>query len=70
MNPKANQDVLLETVALGTHEDSKLVESGREPADGNPAQCQQQELMAHGKNPSAAAGAVECVVEDARLGQR
>ena len=70
MDPKANQDVLLETVALGTHEDSKLVESGREPADGNPAQCQQQELLAHGKNPGDATGIIERVVESARLGQR
>ena len=62
--------VLLETVALGAHEDSELAGLGRKPEDGNPAWRQQPQLLAHGENPSAAAGAVECVVEDARLGQR
>ena len=56
-------------MALGTHEDSKLVESGREPADGHPARCQQQALLAHGKNPGDATGIIERVVESARLGQ-
>ena len=57
-------------MALATHEDSKLVESGREPADGHPAQCQQQALLAHGKNPGDATSIVERVVESARSGQR
>ena len=70
MDQTANPDVLLETVALGAHQDSELAGLGRKPEDGNPAWRQQPQLLAHGENPSAAAGAVECVVEDARLGQR
>ena len=41
MDQAANPDVLLETVALGAHEDSELAGLGREPADGNPAWRQQ-----------------------------
>jgi hypothetical protein len=37
---------------------------------GNPAWRQQQELLAHGTNPGAAAGTVQRVVESARAGQR
>ena len=70
MDQAASTDVLLETVALDAHEDSKLVESGREPANSNPAQCQQQKLLAYGANPGATAGIVERVVESARFGQR
>ena len=70
MDQAANPDVLLETVALGAHEDSELAGLGREPEDGNPAWRQQQELLAHGENPGAAAGTVQCVVESAGLGQR
>ena len=62
--------MLLETVALGAHEDSQLVEFGREPEDGDPAWRQQQELLAHGENPGAATGTVQRVAESARLGQR
>ena len=38
--------------------------------DGDPAWRQQQELLAHGENPSIAAGTVQRVVESARAGQR
>ena len=62
--------LLLETVALGAHEDQAFAGLGREPEDGDPAWRQQQELLAHGANPGAAAGAVQRVVESARLGQR
>ena len=55
---------------MGAHQDSELAGLGRDPEDGNPAWRQQPQLLAHGKNPSAAAGTVECVVDDARLGQR
>ncbi len=40
----ANPHVLLETVALGAHEDQALAGFGREPEDGDPARCQQQVL--------------------------
>ena len=40
--------------------------AGRESAQWTDSRLR----TAHGKNPSAAAGTVECVVEDARLGQR
>ena len=40
------------------------------PADPAPGPAQQLQLLAHGKNPGAAAGTVECVVVGARLGQR
>jgi len=43
---------------------------GRELEVGNPAWCQQQELLAHGENPGSAAGTVQRMVESARLGQR
>ena len=69
LDQAATPDVLLETVALGAHEDSQLVEFGREPEDGDPAWRQQQELVAHGANPGAAAGTVQRVVESVRLGQ-
>ena len=62
--------MLLETVALGAHEDQALAGSGREPEDGDPAWRQQQELLAQGANPGVAAGAVQRVVESARAGQR
>ena len=70
MDQAANPDVLLETVALGAHQDSELAGLGREPEDGNPAWRQQQELLAHGENPGIAAGVVQRVVESARAGQR
>ena len=44
--------------------------TSREPEDGDPARRQQQELLAYGANPGAAAGSVQRVVESARLGQR
>ena len=47
-----------------------FVESGRKPADGHPAQCQQPALRAHGENPGDATGIIERVVESARLGTR
>ena len=62
--------LLSETVALGAHEGPALGGFAREPEDGNPACCQQQNLLAHGKNPGGAAGTFQCVVEIARLGQR
>ena len=46
-----------------------LLAFGREPEDGNPACSQQQELLAHGENPGAAAGDVQRVVESAGPGQ-
>ena len=55
--------MLLETVALGAHEGPALGSFGREPEDGNPACCQQQKLLAHGKNPGGAAGTVQRMVE-------
>ena len=55
---------------VGAHEDSQLAGLGREFEVGNPAWRQQPQLLAPGKNPGAAAGTVECVVEDARFGQR
>ena len=66
----ANPHVSLETVALGAHEDQESAGLGREPEDGDPAWRQQQELLAHGANPGAAAGTVQRVVESARAGQR
>ena len=64
--------VLPETVTLGAHEDQEPAGLGREPEDGDPARCQQQEVSrtrgrpgdglspangtAHGANPGAAAG--------------
>jgi hypothetical protein len=39
----------------------------REDEDGDPAWRQQQELLAHGENPGAAAGTVQRVAESARL---
>ena len=62
--------VPLETVALGAHEDQAFAGLGREPEDGDPAWRQQQELLAHGANPGAAAGTVQRVLESARAGQR
>ena len=56
--------------AVGAHQDSQLAGLGREFEVGNPARRQQPQLLAPGENPSAAAGTVECVVEDARFGQR
>ena len=70
MDQAANPDVLLEAVALGAHEDSEPAGLGREPEDGNPTWRQQPQLLAHGENPGAAAGTVQCVVESAGLGQR
>ena len=52
------------------HKDQALAGSGREPEDGDPTWRQQQELLAHGAYPGAAAGAVQRVVESARAGQR
>ena len=60
----------LETVALAANQDQSLSGLGRELEDGNPAWGQQQELLAHGKNPGSAAGTVQRMVESARLGQR
>ena len=57
-------------MALGAHEDWELAGLGREPEDRNPAWRQQPPRLAPGESPSAAAGAVECVLEKARLGQR
>ena len=70
MDQAANPNVLLETVALGAHEDPAPAGLGREPEVGNPAWRQQQDLLAHGANPGGAAGIVQRVVEDARAGQR
>ena len=50
--------MLLETVALGAHEDRSLAGLGRAPEDGNPAWCEQQELLAHGENPGIASQAM------------
>ena len=66
----AHPHVLMETVALGAHEDQAPAGSGREPEDGDPAWRQQQELLAHGTHPGVAASPVQRVVESARLGQR
>jgi RNA-directed DNA polymerase len=63
----AHAHVLLEAVALGAHEDQAPAGFGREPEDGDPAWREQQELLAHGENPGAAAGDVQRVVESARL---
>ena len=57
-------------MALGGREDSELAGLRRESEDGNPACCQQLKLLAHGENPSGAAGTIESVVEGARLGRR
>jgi hypothetical protein len=62
--------VLLETVALGSHEDQASAGLGRKPENRNPAWRQQQELLAHGENSGGAASIVQRVVESARLGQR
>ena len=47
----AHSHVLLETVALGAHEDQEFAELGREPEDGDPAWRQQQEVSRTGNSP-------------------
>ena len=61
---------LLETMALGAHEDQAFAELGRELEDRDPPWRQQQKLLAHGENPGDAASAIQRVVEGARTGQR
>ena len=84
LDQAACPDMLLETVALGAHEDTQSAGLESEPEDGDPAGRQQQEVSrtrgrpgtdsrlrtAHGASPGSAAGTVQRVVEGARLGKR
>ena len=65
MDQKANPYVLLETVALGTHQDPELSGFGCKPEVSNPAWSQQQKLLAYGTNPSDTTGAEQRMVGSA-----
>src|SRR5574338_181986 len=69
MAPEAYPHVLLETVALAAHEDSKSAGFGREPEGGDPARREQQELLADGPHPCDATGAVQRLAAGARPAQ-
>ena len=65
----AHTYVLLETVALGAHEDQEPADLGCEPEVGDPAWCQQQQLLADVQNPGDSAGRIQRVVEGAGFAQ-
>ena len=69
LTPMECSHVLLETVALGPHEDQTLVGFGRKPEVGDPARCQQQELLADVQNSGDTAGSIQRVVEGAGFAQ-
>ena len=59
LTPMECSHVLLETVALGAHEDQTLVGFGRKPEVGDPARCQQQQLLADVQNSGDTAGRIQ-----------
>ena len=69
MDQAAHPHVLLETVAPGAHEDQTLVGFGRKPEVGDPARCQQQQLLADVQNSGDTAGRIQRVVEGAGFAQ-
>ena len=69
LTPMECSHVLLETVALGAHEDQTLVGFGRKPEVGDPAWCQQQQLLADVQNSGDTAGRIQRVVEGAGFAQ-
>ena len=69
MDQTAHPHVLLETVALGAHQDQELAGFGREPEVCNPARRQQQQLLADVQNPGHTAGRIQRVAKGARFAQ-
>ena len=65
----AHTHVLLETVALGAHQDQKLAGLGRELEVGDSARCQQQQLLADVQNSGDQPGHFQRVVTGARFAQ-
>ena len=61
--------VLLETVALGAHEDQKLTGIWREPEVGNSARGQQQQPLADVQNPSHQPSPIQRVARGAGFAQ-
>ena len=62
--------VLLEAVALVSHEGRQFIETRGGVALSDPHRCQQQKLLASGANASDATGDVECMAQGTRLDQR
>lgn len=65
----AHAHVLLETVAMGAHEDQEFAGVGRELEVGNTTRSQQQQLLADVQNPSDQPSSFQRVAKGARFTQ-